>query len=61
MSKGEDIYYYLTVTNENYLHPAMPDDPEVQDGILKGMYRFKAAEACGRRAAHPASGQPEPS
>ena len=43
--QGEDIYYYLTVTNENYLHPAMPDGPEVQDGILKGMYRFKAAEA----------------
>jgi pyruvate dehydrogenase E1 component len=35
----ENIFYYITAMNENYLHPAMPDD--VQDGILKGMYLFK--------------------
>ncbi len=38
----EDIFYYLTVGNENYAMPAMPGD--VKDGILKGMYRFKASE-----------------
>ncbi|MFK3823055.1 pyruvate dehydrogenase (acetyl-transferring), homodimeric type [Pseudomonas yamanorum] len=38
----EDIYYYITLLNENYPHPAMPDG--VEDGILKGMYRLKAAE-----------------
>ncbi|MGL4186828.1 MAG: pyruvate dehydrogenase (acetyl-transferring), homodimeric type, partial [Thiotrichaceae bacterium] len=32
----EDIYYYITAMNENYLHPAMPAG--VEDGILKGMY-----------------------
>ncbi|WP_447591318.1 pyruvate dehydrogenase (acetyl-transferring), homodimeric type [Stenotrophomonas rhizophila] len=32
----EDIYYYITVLNENYPHPAMPESAE--DGILKGMY-----------------------
>ena len=32
----EDIYYYITVLNENYPHPAMPEGAE--DGILKGMY-----------------------
>jgi pyruvate dehydrogenase E1 component len=32
----EDVYYYITAMNENYLHPAMPAG--VEDGILKGMY-----------------------
>ena len=39
---GESIFYYITVMNENYPMPAMPGD--VRDGILKGMYRFRAAE-----------------
>jgi len=32
----EDIYYYITVMNENYEHPPMPEGCE--EGILKGMY-----------------------
>ncbi|AZF53894.1 Pyruvate dehydrogenase E1 component [Pseudomonas sp. R4-34-07] len=32
----EDIYYYITLLNENYPHPAIPEG--VEDGILKGMY-----------------------
>ncbi|MGR3967761.1 pyruvate dehydrogenase (acetyl-transferring), homodimeric type [Pseudomonas sp. 910_23] len=32
----EDIYYYITLLNENYPHPAMPEG--VEEGILKGMY-----------------------
>jgi pyruvate dehydrogenase E1 component len=32
----EDVYYYITVMNENYAHPAMPAG--VEKGILKGMY-----------------------
>ncbi|MEE8349992.1 MAG: pyruvate dehydrogenase (acetyl-transferring), homodimeric type [Acidobacteriota bacterium] len=35
----EDIFYYLTVENENYVQPVMPKG--VKDGILKGMYRYK--------------------
>jgi pyruvate dehydrogenase E1 component len=35
----EDIFYYITVMNENYSHPAMPDGME--SDILKGMYCFK--------------------
>src|SRR6516165_10658195 len=36
----ESVFYYLTVMNEQY---AMPDMPEgVQEGILKGLYRFRA-------------------
>jgi pyruvate dehydrogenase E1 component len=36
----EDIFYYITVMNENYQHPPMPDMAE--EGILKGMYLLKA-------------------
>jgi pyruvate dehydrogenase E1 component len=32
----EDVFYYLTVMNENYQHPAMPEGAE--EGIIKGMY-----------------------
>ncbi len=38
----EPIFYYITVMNEQYTMPPMPDG--VRDGILKGMYRLKAAE-----------------
>jgi pyruvate dehydrogenase E1 component len=34
----EDVFYYVTVMNENYRHPAMPKGAE--DGIIKGMYRL---------------------
>ena len=35
----EDVYYYLTVMNENYEHPEMPAG--VEGDIIKGMYQFK--------------------
>lgn len=35
----EDIFYYITVMNENYSHPAMPKG--IEQDILKGMYCFK--------------------
>jgi pyruvate dehydrogenase E1 component len=35
----EDIFYYITVMNENYAHPAMPKGIELD--ILKGMYCFR--------------------
>ena len=37
----EDVFYYITVYNENHTHPAMPDNSH--DGILNGMYCFKNA------------------
>ena len=40
--ENEDLFYYLTVYNENYPQPPMPAD--CREGILKGIYRFKAAE-----------------
>ncbi|HLW67100.1 MAG TPA: pyruvate dehydrogenase (acetyl-transferring), homodimeric type, partial [Gemmataceae bacterium] len=38
--KGEDIFYYITVYNEAYEMPALPDG--VRDGILRGLYSYKA-------------------
>ncbi len=39
--EGESIFYYLTVMNEQYPMPEMPEGS--REGILKGMYRLKAA------------------
>jgi len=41
-SEGEDIFYYITIGNENYTHGAMPEG--VRQDILKGMYRLQAAK-----------------
>ncbi len=35
----EDVFYYLTLYNENYVQPPMPEG--AADGILKGLYRFQ--------------------
>jgi pyruvate dehydrogenase E1 component len=40
---GEDVYYYITLLNENYEHPGLPDGAE--EGIVKGIYLLKAAPA----------------
>jgi pyruvate dehydrogenase E1 component len=40
-NKGESVFYYITVMNEPYAMPPMPAGS--REGILKGMYRFKAA------------------
>ena len=43
----EPVFYYLTVTNEPYPQPPLPDG--VSEGIIRGMYRFRAAEGSGPR------------
>ncbi len=43
VQEQEDVYYYITLMNENYAHPELPKGAE-QD-ILKGMYSFKKGEA----------------
>tara|TARA_B100000809_G_C15055344_1_gene500452 strand:- start:222 stop:1376 length:1155 start_codon:yes stop_codon:yes gene_type:complete len=40
--KGNDVIYYLTVENENYIHPPMPD--AVGEDIIKGLYKIKATK-----------------
>jgi pyruvate dehydrogenase E1 component len=50
-ARREDTFYYITVHNQNYAMPAMPEG--VAAGIVKGMYRFQAASRPaekGRRA-----------
>jgi len=39
LAEQQDCYYYLTVMNENYAHPAMPEG--AAPDIIKGMYRFR--------------------
>ena len=43
IAQQEDVFYYITVLNENYEHPPMPEGAE--EGIIKGMYLLKAADA----------------
>jgi pyruvate dehydrogenase E1 component len=47
-AEQEDVFYYITVMNENYAHPDMPRGSEA--GILKGMYRLSEVEAEGKNA-----------
>ena len=44
---NQNVFYYLTIENENYEQPAMPKDSE--DGIIKGMYKFESVETKGRK------------
>jgi len=40
----EDIFYYLTLTNENYEHPPVPKGDGIREGILRGMYKLKSSD-----------------
>jgi pyruvate dehydrogenase E1 component len=43
VANQEDVYYYITLMNENYVHPAMPEG--IEQGILKGLYLFNESKA----------------
>jgi pyruvate dehydrogenase E1 component len=43
LTEQEDVFYYLTLMNENYHHPAMPEG--AQEGILRGLYRLREAKS----------------
>jgi pyruvate dehydrogenase E1 component len=48
MEEGSDIFYYITVMNENYRQPDLP--PDVREEVIKGMYAFaqhRPEGACG--------------
>jgi pyruvate dehydrogenase E1 component len=45
----EDRFYYLTIYNENYAQPALPQG--VEEGVLRGIYRYQAADG-GKAQAH---------
>ncbi|MEW2454148.1 pyruvate dehydrogenase (acetyl-transferring), homodimeric type [Streptomyces albus] len=40
----EDVFYYLTVYNETKVQPPMPERDGIEEGILKGLYRYREAE-----------------
>jgi pyruvate dehydrogenase E1 component len=46
VTNQEDVFYYLTLMNENYEHPAMPAGAE--EGILKGMYLLRDSKHKGK-------------
>ena len=51
LTDQEDVYYYITVMNENYPHPAMPEG--ARDGILRGMYLLRDGGGDKNEAARP--------
>jgi pyruvate dehydrogenase E1 component len=44
-AEQENVFYYITTMNENYVHPPMPEAAE--EGILKGMYRLPSSRKGG--------------
>ncbi|MEA2341246.1 MAG: pyruvate dehydrogenase component [Solirubrobacteraceae bacterium] len=42
LAEQEDVFFYLTVMNENYAQPAMPEGAE--EGILRGLHQVRGAE-----------------
>jgi pyruvate dehydrogenase E1 component len=49
-AEGEEIFYYLSLYNENYAMPPMPAG--VEDGILKGLYKFRSGAEGKKHKAH---------
>jgi len=43
LKQQEDVFFYITLMNENYAHPAMPEG--AREGILKGMYLLQEGKA----------------
>jgi pyruvate dehydrogenase E1 component len=48
--KGEDVYYYVTIYNENYVQPPKPAEPGIDEAIIRGIYRLSAAPDAGKGA-----------
>ncbi|MGH2909549.1 MAG: transketolase-like TK C-terminal-containing protein, partial [Solirubrobacteraceae bacterium] len=47
LDRQQDVFYYLTLMNENYAHPAMPEG--AGEGILRGMYPLSRASKRSRK------------
>ncbi|MGB4247253.1 MAG: pyruvate dehydrogenase (acetyl-transferring), homodimeric type, partial [Pseudohongiellaceae bacterium] len=52
----EKCFYYITLYNENYRMPALPEDPAVIEGILRGVYCWQRSAAEGKQVHLLASG-----
>ncbi len=48
--RGEDVYYYVTLYNENYPQPPKPDIPDIDEDIIRGLYRLREAPDLGAKA-----------
>jgi pyruvate dehydrogenase E1 component len=71
-AEGEDVFYYITMYNEDYAMPAMPADSGsspnregmvregVREGIVRGIYKFRAAEPQPEAAAPKKGKAPAP-
>ncbi len=45
----EDVFYYITVHNENYQQPPLSGDADtIREGVLKGLYRYRAGSGNGK-------------
>ncbi|HVE73975.1 MAG TPA: pyruvate dehydrogenase (acetyl-transferring), homodimeric type, partial [Mycobacteriales bacterium] len=53
---AEDVFYYLTIYNEPYPQPQLPDLPRLREGVLRGIYRVAPGPDRGPRAQVLASG-----
>ncbi len=42
-AENEQVFYYITMYNEDYAQPEMPADRDVREGIVRGLYRFQSA------------------
>ncbi|MBT8422056.1 MAG: pyruvate dehydrogenase (acetyl-transferring), homodimeric type, partial [Gammaproteobacteria bacterium] len=45
-AEQENVFYYITTMNENYVHPAMPDGAE--EGVIRGMYKLRQGTGDGQ-------------
>jgi len=54
--QGENIFYYITLYNENYPMPPMPQDEQVAEGIIRGAYCWRPREGAGEHIDLLASG-----
>lgn len=52
-AENENIFYYLSVYNGNYVMPPMPEGEGVVEGILNGMYKLDSTEGTGAEGARP--------
>ncbi len=52
----EDVFYYITLYNENYPMPPKPEGAGVDEGILKGLYKYRSAPEAGAQPAPEAGG-----
>ncbi len=53
-ARGDDVFYYVTLYNENWAQPPKPDG--VEEGVIRGLYRLRTADAGSRRVQLLASG-----